>query len=141
MPDEYLDGLEPGERAAMWRRHIQNGRADGLLVAVADDNVVGFAAFDRCLDLPTDEEGRAVGQLYAINLHPDAWGRGIGRQLLRAASDRLFENGMGRMVLWVVPENGRARSLYGSEGWIGEEIEGVETVLGAVVTEMRYSRT
>ena len=74
MPDGYLDGLEAADRSAMWARFIEQAPPDRRLVVIAvDDQVVGFACFGRCPD--ADEEG--VAELFAINLDPDYWGRGL----------------------------------------------------------------
>lgn len=113
MPDDYLDGLRPEDRASMWRRQIEAAGGRGLLVAIADGSVVGLAAFGPCAD---DEAQHLVGQVYALNLDPDYWGLGFGRELLQAATARLAKAGFDDMVLWVVPENQRARGLYESEG-------------------------
>jgi RimJ/RimL family protein N-acetyltransferase len=137
MPDDYLDGLSADDRASMWRRHIETGGGDGLLVIVADDDVAGFAAFGQC----HDGNGAAeAGQLHAINLDPAVWGKGLGRALLRAATDELARQGFTRLVLWVVPENERARRLYESEGWTTDGTTRDEEVLGVAVTELRYQR-
>ena len=134
MPDEYLDGLSVEDRSAMWRRQIAQG-TDGLLVAVADGAVVGFAAFGACRD---DDD---VGELYAINLDPDAWGRGFGRELLEAATASLADMGFSELVLWVVPENQRARRLYEAAGWQDDGMTRSDQVLGVTVRDMRYQRT
>jgi RimJ/RimL family protein N-acetyltransferase len=42
------------------------------------------------------------------------------------------------LVLWVVPDNTRARRLYESEGWTVDGVSRDEEVLGVVVTEVRY---
>jgi ribosomal protein S18 acetylase RimI-like enzyme len=116
MPDEYLDGPRAQDRADGWRRHLTALRPDQKVLVVIDrDRVVGFAIFgcERGSDASQD-----VGELYAINLDPDVWDRGIGRALLRRATDELAEAGYAEAVLWVVPQNQRARDLYESEGWI-----------------------
>jgi ribosomal protein S18 acetylase RimI-like enzyme len=137
MPDEYLDGLSAEDRASMWRRQIDATGGDGLLVAVADDEVVGFAAFGRCQDHAASAE---EGQLYAINLDPDQWGKGLGRALLRTATNELAHQGLKSVVLWVAPENARARGLYESEGWTTDGVSRDDEVLGVSVTELRYRR-
>jgi hypothetical protein len=71
MPDDYLDGLRAEDRASMWRDQIDATGGDGVLMAVADDEVVGFAAFGPCQDHAASVE---EGQLYAINLDPDQSG-------------------------------------------------------------------
>jgi ribosomal protein S18 acetylase RimI-like enzyme len=138
MPDEYLDGLRAEEHAARWREHLIAPTSDAELLVVDDDQrVVGFAAvgppFDR--DVSSD-----VGQLYAINLDPDVWGRGLGRELLSVATARLRERGYVEAVLWVIPDNQRARRLYDSEGWTDDALRRHDEVFGVVVPEMRYRR-
>jgi ribosomal protein S18 acetylase RimI-like enzyme len=140
MPDDYLDGIRAEDRASMWRRSIEERRGDGLLVAAVDRSVVGFVAFGPCPADAVDGRGDPMGQVHALNVHPDVWRQGIGRQLLRAATVRLAGQGMGRLVLWVALGNDRARSFYESEGWTSDGLERDEDVLGVVVTELRYSR-
>jgi ribosomal protein S18 acetylase RimI-like enzyme len=137
MPDEYLDGLSVEDRASMWRQHIEATDGSGVLVVVADDEVAGFAAFGRGQDdgTPDDE-----GQLYAINLDPTHWGKGLGRTLLRAATTELAGQGFHSLVLWVLPENRRARGLYESEGWAFDGVSRDDDVFGVAVTEVRYRR-
>jgi GNAT superfamily N-acetyltransferase len=137
MPDEYLDGLQADERIAMWRGRIARTDLPPLLVAVTGDEVVGFAVFG---DEQPPSGSVSCGQLYAINLHPDHWGKGIGRVLLRRATDALVAEGFGEAVLWVVPQNERARSLYESEGWVADGGVLDEEVLGVTVTDIRYRK-
>ena len=138
MPDDYLDGLEAQDHATRWRKHLIAPSPGGRALVVVDDHrVVGFASLgpegDR--DAPSD-----IGQLYAINLDPDVWGRGIGRALLNVATDRLRELGYVQAVLWVVPDNHRARRLYESAGWCDDELRRDDEVFGVVVPQMRYRR-
>lgn len=138
MPDDYLDGLQAQDHATRWREHLIAPSSDGQLLVVVDDHrVVGFASLgpERDRDAPSD-----IGQLYAINLDPDVWGRGIGRALLNVATDRLRELGYVEAVLWVVPDNQRARRLYESEGWSDDDLRRDDEVFGVVVSQMRYRR-
>ncbi len=138
MPDDYLDGLQAQDHATRWREHrIAPSSEAQLLIVVDDRRVVGFASLgpERDCDAPSD-----IGQLYAINLDPDVWGRGIGRALLNVATDRLRELGYVEAVLWVVPDNRRARRLYESEGWSDDDLRRDDEVFGVVVSQMRYRR-
>lgn len=135
MPDDYLDGLRAEDRASMWRRQIDATGGGGLLIVAINGGVVGFAAFGRCQD---DGASPEEGQLYAINLDPAHWAKGLGRLLLRAVTDELVRQGFKSLVLWVVPDNTRARRLYESEGWTVDGVSRDEEVLGVVVTEVRY---
>lgn len=136
MPDDYLAGLRAEDRASMWRRRIDATGGEGLLVVVADEEVLGFAAFGRCED---DDSSAEIGQLYAINLDPAHWGKGLGRSLLQTATNELARN-FDHLVLWVVPQNARARALYESEAWASDGVSRREEILGVTVRELRYVR-
>jgi GNAT superfamily N-acetyltransferase len=138
MPDGYLDGLQAKDHARRWREHLLAPASDvHLLVVVDDQRVVGFASVGPALDSDAPSD---VGQLYAINLDPDVWGRGLGRALLGVATDQLRELGYVEAVLWVVTDNQRARRLYESEGWRYDDSRRVDQVFGVVVSDMRYRR-
>ena len=71
---------------------------------------------------------------------PEAWGRGLGRALLRDVTAELVGLGYREAVLWVVPQNDRARRFYESEGWRDDHVRRDDEVFGVVVPEMRYRR-
>jgi RimJ/RimL family protein N-acetyltransferase len=137
MPQDYLDGLDAGQRAEMWRRrlHRPGGRA-GVLVATVDGEVVGFASFGP----EGFDEQAAEGELYAINVRPDRWGVGAGGTLLAAVHAGLADLGYRSAVLWVAPGNQRARAVYERYGWRPDGVERTAEVLGVTVPEVRYRR-
>jgi ribosomal protein S18 acetylase RimI-like enzyme len=135
MPDDYLDGLRPEERAAGWERGLRRDRArDPVLVAEQAGRVVGFAVVGPA------EDPENAGELYAINVDPDHWGTGAGRDLLTAAQTELARLGYQEAVLWVLPGNWRARRFYEVAGWATDGTERTSEVLGVVVPEVRYWR-
>lgn len=146
MPDEFLDGLDVARRETGWRRLLASEVPGyGVLVAVVDGRVVGFAWTgpqradgDGLGDGAEVDPGR-TGELWAVNLHPEVWGRGIGSALLRAAHAALSSRGHDEAVLWVVPGNARARRFYERHGWASDGVERAEDVASGVsVTELRY---
>lgn len=138
MPDDFLDGLRPDDRAAMWRRWILDESPGQRDVVEVDGRVVGFATFGAETD---GDEEPPRGELYAINLHPDYWRQGLGRQLIGHVTDELVRLGFRRAVLWVEATNDRARRFYESEGWSYDPgSDRVDTALGATVDEVRYRR-
>lgn len=129
-PDEFLDDLDIDRRAEWFDRQIVSGAQ--ILVADAD-GVVGF-----CLIGPSNDDG--WGEVYAIYVHPEEWGRGHGYRLIIAAESRLREQGFDRMLLWVVDSNRRARTFYERQGWaLGKPIR-IEEIGGVQVTEVRYEK-
>jgi ribosomal protein S18 acetylase RimI-like enzyme len=138
MPDSYLDELDPEDRAAFWRGQVRELLPGQRLAVIVDGGiVVGFAA------VGPEHDGRetGVGELYAINLDPPVWNRGLGRALLRDMTAELVRLGFRQAVLWVVPQNDRARRFYESEGWRDDDLRREDEVFGVVIPEMRYRRT
>ena len=140
MPDDYLDGLRAEERAAMWHGWLSDlGPDRRVRVLTVGDEPVGFASCGPELAGEGAGDGR-TGELYAINLHPALWGRGLGRALLADATRVLTGSGYRTAVLWVATGNERARRLYESEGWTVDGPARDAEVLGVTVNEVRYRR-
>jgi RimJ/RimL family protein N-acetyltransferase len=134
MPDAYLDGLDPADRAATWRRLLEAEPSGRHLDIVLDtDGVAGFAAYG-----PAGDEEPGTGELYSINLDPASWGHGLGSALLEHVRSALCDDGFGQAVLWVEPANARARAVYERAGWSPDGGARRETVMGATVDEVRY---
>lgn len=140
MPDDYLDALSVPDRAEYWRRALAGTPRppSATLVAVDhDETVVGFASVGAAAVDDSDERG----ELYALNVDPSVWGTGAAVALLEAVTQVLTEVGFVDAVLWVHPDNERARRFYEKAGWRSDELERVELVLGVEVPEIRYSRS
>lgn len=135
MPDDFLDALDPNERAGTWWDALAGSGPDRrVVVAVDGDRVVGFAAFGPARSDAT------TGELYALNVDPQTWGAGVGRRLLRTATTWLGDAGYAEAELFVAIGNERARRFYEAEHWTDDGTEVTEDALGAVVREARYRR-
>ena len=115
-PDRFLRRLSVEERTRSWRSRIAAKRADeAVLVAVRGLTVVGFASGGPTRDKGDDP--RRVGEIYAVYLLPEEWGRGGGRALLGHAISALAAAGFEDASLWVLetepagPRLLRARGL------------------------------
>ena len=138
MPDEYLESLSAEQRAEMWRTALGQPlgpRRARFVVEDALGTVIGFIVVG-----PEDgDEDTPAGELYAINVDPDHWGTGAGRLLHDAGVDALIGAGFDRAMLWVHPDNARARSFYESLGWRSDDVTRRAEVMGVEVPEVRYS--
>lgn len=133
MPHDFLAGLQPTQRADWWRSHLAGAPPDRpTLVAVDDGRPVGFVHYGPARG---DE---ALGEIYAVNIDPSAFGRGVGQALFAAAVAALVEAGFGDLVLWVAGENARARRFYERNGWRPDGAEQHGDFGGATVVELRY---
>ncbi|HVQ93507.1 MAG TPA: GNAT family N-acetyltransferase [Mycobacteriales bacterium] len=144
MPQGYLDGLDPAQRGEQWRRRLAAPDPQTpTLVATVDGQIAGFASYGPArITGPAGARPvqQAAGELYAINVRPDHWQRGVGRALLTAATAGLAERGFDRAVLWVAAGNQRARAVYEHYGWQPDGSARTEEVFGVTVDEVRYHR-
>lgn len=59
---------------------------------------------------------RRDAQVWALFVHPEFEGRGIGKELLSRAVDWLFDQGIDMISLTTDPDT-RAEKLYQAQGW------------------------
>jgi GNAT superfamily N-acetyltransferase len=100
----------PADRYAYPEQHVLDGllgrlaEGSGTIVAEDDAELVGFAVVAAC----------RLEQLY---VRPDRWGTGVGPLLHDAAVERRRCAGDGRLRLWTLEQNVRARRFYERRGW------------------------
>jgi GNAT superfamily N-acetyltransferase len=113
IPDEILDGLDLDAWVARRRETFHTGPR--VFVAVdAEDRPIGHTMIDTYrIGQDPDRREPGVGEIWAIYAHPDHWGTGVGRALIRAA---LAELPQPEVRLWVLEGNLRARAFYERNG-------------------------
>ena len=137
LPDEYLDGLKPEDRAQRYTFAGTDPRQPMTTVAVDDAGTIrGFVT--TCA--ARDEDAPGHGELAAIHVDPDCWGRGVGQALLASARAHLLDSGFRRAVLWVLVGNVRAERIYVRDGWAPDGARRKDIVWGIQVEDQRYRR-
>jgi L-amino acid N-acyltransferase YncA len=140
IPQSYLDGLSVEEDAERRRAHLSQGDADvvNLVAEDAGGELVGWACHGPY------REGEVLtpdAELYAIYVHPRHVGQGAGRALLARSVAGCSAAGHGRVLLWVLKGNDRARRFYERAGFRADGAEEPFEVDGVAVPEVRYART
>lgn len=138
LPREYLDGLRVAQRAGLWRRQLSHPERVGVIIAEADERLVGFVCTSASRDEGVDRS--ATGEVVAIYVHPEVWGTGVGRLLMRAGRAWLADRGFRRATLWVLTDNAQARAFYAADGWSVDGTTKLESGRGFTATEVRYER-
>ncbi|WP_184590184.1 GNAT family N-acetyltransferase [Streptomyces violarus] len=139
IPQSYLDGLSVAEDAELRRAYF--AQADGSVVNLVAEDAGGELVGWACHGPFRDGEVRTPdAELYAIYVHPEHLGRGVGRTLLTESVERCSRAGRGRLLLWVLKENGRARRFYERAGFHADGAEEPFEVEGTTVPEVRYAR-
>lgn len=104
-------------RIEMWRNWSRSSTPDRrLIVATADDRVVGFAHTGR-RDEPHGVHDPDRGELLGFYAHPDVWGTGVATAMMDAALSSLRDDGVARAIVWTLADAHRARAFYEKSGW------------------------
>jgi GNAT superfamily N-acetyltransferase len=138
LPSEFLDGLgEHLEGRVKWWRRVLRADPEDVLVAEDEGLVAGFARVAKCRD---EDHGllHRYGEVQAIYLIESAWGKGLGKDLMAAAEQRLASRRLGPLCVWVLGKNTRARRFYEAAGWAADGVEKEETMPWATLHEVRY---
>jgi len=134
---DYLAQLDPQERARRYDFANQDMQRPKTLVVEEDGAIRGFATTSPARDADTSDGG----ELCALYVDPDEWGRGFGTALLRAARLRLVEQGYRHATLWLLAGNQRAERFYRADGWTPDGKGRTESIWGVNVNEIRYRRS
>ena len=137
VPQPVLDGMDPVAEAERWRSRDRAGHH----VAEAGGQVVGWLLTGP---YRTDQDDAGpvpppgCGEILAIYVHPDAWGRGAGRALLAYGLGELRRRGLLPALLWVFAANDRARRFYERAGFAPDGGTHDYEIGGATLPEVRY---
>jgi GNAT superfamily N-acetyltransferase len=136
LPEDYLDQLHPEDRARTYDFTSLDPLKPRTIVAVEEGLIHGFAttAPSRDPDLAN------YGELCALYVDPEQWGRGIGHALVSAARAYLSELGFRHAFLWVLRGNVRAERFYQTDRWATDGVRRTDSVWGVTVDEVRYQR-
>jgi GNAT superfamily N-acetyltransferase len=136
LPDAYLDGLRAEDRAQHYRLGSKDMREPATVVAMEAGAICGFATTAPAWDPDVAD----AGELFALYVDPEWWGRGIGAALISASRSRLLDAGFRSAVLWLLAGNARADRFYRIDGWAPDGSRRTDTVWGVTVDEVRYRR-
>ena len=137
LPEDQLRALAPAMREAKWREAIEFSEPQ-VHVAEFDGEIVGFVGFDRSRDPKTPS---TPGEIWAIYVKPEHWGKGIGVALWDAAREGLEEEGCTVVTVWVPLRNDRAMRFHELAGFKREMKTAKTTSIGSVrIEEIRLKR-
>ena len=137
LPDEYLDQLRPEDRAERYDFASRDPLKPRTIVATEGGLIYGFATTAPSRDPDLKDHG----ELFALYVEPEQWGRGIGVALVSAARAHLFGSGFRDALLWVLAGNVRAEHFYQIDGWAADDLRRTDSVWGVTVDEVRYQRS
>jgi GNAT superfamily N-acetyltransferase len=126
------DELNPESVADRWRPALRGDVPGFVLVATAQDRVVGFAAVDV-----RDEHA----EVHALVVAPGERRFGHGSRLMTACADLAQQHGAKEASMWCLESDPALRTFVESSGWA---VDGGRRELSddqTVVSELRYATT
>ena len=136
LPDDYLDQLRAEDRAQRYAFGRADLSAPATIVASDGAAIYGFATTAPA----RDPDASDCGELCALYVDPDWWGRGVGAALVAAARARLVDLGLRNAVAWILTGNARAQRFYTIDHWACDGARRRQPVWGVTVDEIRYRR-
>lgn len=114
LPPEFLGSLDPGENLdRLGLRLGEQSSSFFVYVAEIDGVLQGFSISGK----PRYNVPEQVAELWALNIEPNYWRRGLGFSLLDRSCNEAREHGASSIELWCISGNLRARTLYERYGF------------------------
>ena len=110
LPATHLDRMSIGDRTQVWESALQPGNPDRTVVAVHNEEVIGFVRVEKCKDA-------GIGGITYLFVKPEYWGTGVGQGLMSEATEIMRDFGSISGRLYVFQENARGRHFYERLGW------------------------
>ncbi len=137
MPKAYLDSLSVDEKTTSWSKTLLEEGLGNNLIIEDDGLILGFCVFGPARD--NDLSNKNHGELVALNILPDYWGKGLGSALIEAVLEFAKIEKWEALFLWVLAKNHRARNVYEAQGFTLEGKEKFDSNLtGHELHEVRY---
>ena len=135
IPDIYLDNMsaELEQRAESIGKAINEPSGCAFFCVMSGDDMIGRLIFNKS----GDEDKPDAGDVVAIYLLKEFWGKGFGTQMMDFAVSELTRAGYREIIVWVLEKNIRARRFYENYGFVPDGAR-KELELGKPLTCLRY---
>ena len=94
----FLESLSVDDREEMWRNVLSGSRKGCYLVAQLEEAVEGFCVFGPVRERKIEN----LGELVALNVHPECWGEGVGASLVTRALEVMKSDGYTSVCLSLI---------------------------------------
>lgn len=139
MPNAVLDDLSVEKRIADWQQWLNEPGPGTTLVVETDKKLVAFCVYGPSRD--DDAEGKSIGEILALNVHPEFWRCGYGKALCAAVLREAQRRQWKMVTLWMLRSNERARLFYQSLGFSPDGAERSDHgLVGVKLDEVRYGK-
>jgi len=137
--DSVLDSLSIREWTAKRRKFLkQKTHEQRYWVVETNDVLRGFmdSGASRDQDAPASQ---GVAEIWAMYVHPESWGQGLGQALMAHCLDDLRARHWRQVILWVLDDNRQARQFYQAAGFRADGASRPDSFRGSSWTDVRYT--
>jgi len=135
IPDEVLQSFNIEKQAERFINDYKEYKGISFYyVAELDGKIIGNLVISRC----SDDDKPKAGEIIAIYLLEEYWGKRYGYAMLIHAIEVLKNIECNEVIIWVLEENDRARRFYEKCGFTHDGVN-KEINIGKQLIELRYS--
>jgi len=135
MPAEFLAQLDVPARAERWRRNLA-GDGETFVIEDTTGQIAGFCSLLAASD--EDVDRATTGAIAALYIDQPHWRSGLGKALMRVATERARARGFRQLLLWVLEGNQSARRFYEQHGFVTDGYSKTEDYGGTLLRGLRY---
>ena len=136
LSDEYLSSMNVEQMAEANQRILSEPGIFECYYAEHNGSMIGRLVIGKS----RDEDKADAGEIGAMYLLSEYWGKGYGREMMDFSLSELKRMGHDEVLLWVLEANNRARLFYEKCGFASDGTH-KEINIDALHTHMRYVRS
>ena len=137
IPNSYLQKLSTKIRADQWVKSLSDIDNRTFVKVNNNSKIIGWISFG----VSRNNLSAEMAEIYAIYFHPDFWGKGYGKQLLKVAEKELEQKGFTEIMLWVLELNSRARIFYKKAGYAPDGSKQIVSFDDKKLTKLKYRKS
>jgi ribosomal protein S18 acetylase RimI-like enzyme len=137
IPEEYLQRLSVEERIQRWQGILGKPQPGCQTLVMEAGEILGFCSIGPCRD---EDVGLSSGEIYALYVHPQSMGRGVGSALIISGLASLAKEGFPEVTLWVLASNQQAQRFYEKHGFMSDGKTKTESYKDLPLYEVRYRK-
>lgn len=139
VPSEYIECQSALGHADFWRDELRLAAPDRApWVALLDERIIGFASGGIARDADAE---RGTGEVYQLFVAPECWEKGIRSNLMEHVLRDLQQHGFDQAIFWIIAADSTMRAFAEYVGWKTDGTSRLEECPGALVEELRHTRT
>jgi GNAT superfamily N-acetyltransferase len=135
LSDEYLNSMNVEQITEANLRILGESGIYKCYYAEHNKAMIGRLVINKS----RDEDKTDLGEIAAMYLLSEFWGKGYGREMMEFSLAELKRMGHDDVLLWVLEANSRARRFYEKCGFAFDGAK-KEIIIDTSHTEMRYVR-